>query len=89
MTTRAEKDVLYALPLDDVVWLAAAGSAPRDRFEIAYLPGGAVAVRQSSNPEQAVLRYTAGEWSAYLDGAADGEFDADLTSPVAVSLNMP
>ncbi|WKV74187.1 DUF397 domain-containing protein [Streptomyces sp. PCS3-D2] len=85
MTTRAEKDGLYALPLDGVTWLAAEGSNPSDRFEIAHLPGGAVAVRQSGDPARGVLRYTAAEWSAYLDGAADGEFDPDLTPQTTVS----
>ncbi|MEV6678631.1 DUF397 domain-containing protein [Streptomyces erythrochromogenes] len=89
MTTRAEKEVLYALSLDDVVWLAAEGSAPNDRFELAYLPGGAVAVRQSNDPQRAVLRYTADEWSAYLDGAADGEFDADLIPQAAAPRIAP
>lgn len=84
MTTLAEKDGLYALPLDGVTWLAAEGSNPGDRFEIANLPNGAVAVRQTSDPDQAVLRYTAAEWAAYLDGAADGEFDRDLTPQAAV-----
>lgn len=85
MTTRAEKDSLYALPLDEVTWLAAEGSNPGNRFEIAYLPGGAVALRQTSDPEGTVLRYTDAEWSAYLNGAADGEFEVDLTAQAAES----
>ncbi|MFI5986867.1 DUF397 domain-containing protein [Streptomyces sp. NPDC051555] len=87
MTTRAEKDALYAIPLDDVGWLAAEGSDPADRFEIAHLPDGAVAMRQTRTPNT-VLRYTKDEWSAYLSGAADGEFDPDLAVPATASPSL-
>ncbi|MFJ1954512.1 DUF397 domain-containing protein [Streptomyces microflavus] len=78
MTTRAEKDALYALDISDAHWQAAAGSDPDDRFEIAFLPNGAVALRDPNAPDDRVLRYTAEEWDAYCKGAADGEFDRDL-----------
>lgn len=78
MTTRAEKDALYALDISDAHWQAAAGSDPEDRFEIAFLPGGAVALRDPNAPDDRDLRYTAAEWKAFQRGAADGEFDADL-----------
>jgi hypothetical protein len=35
----------------------------------------AVAVRDSKNPDGPVLRFTHGEWSAFLDGAKAGEAD--------------
>ncbi|MFF8617955.1 DUF397 domain-containing protein [Streptomyces sp. NPDC015350] len=83
MTTRAEKEALYATDITDAVWLAAPGSSPDDRFELAHLPGGAVALRQTKDPDGTVLRYTAAEWNAYLNGAADREFDDDLQTPSA------
>jgi hypothetical protein len=43
--------------------------------ETAFLPDGGVAVRHSKDPHGSVLRYTRGEWDAFLKGAKDGEFD--------------
>jgi hypothetical protein len=36
---------------------------------------GMIAVRDSKNPTGPVLMYTPAEWSAFLDGAKNGEFD--------------
>jgi hypothetical protein len=36
---------------------------------------GMVAIRDSKDPAGPVLRYTAAEWRAFLDGAKRGEFD--------------
>ncbi|GAA1919702.1 DUF397 domain-containing protein [Streptantibioticus ferralitis] len=70
-----EKDALYALDLSEVEWVGAPGSDPRNRVEIARLPGGAVAMRNAACPEDPPLRYTAAEWEAFTLGARDGEFD--------------
>lgn len=43
--------------------------------EIASLPDGGVGVRDSKDPSGPVLRFTPGEWHAFLDGAHGGEFD--------------
>lgn len=43
-------------------------------LEIADL-NGATAIRDSKDPDGAVLVYTAGEWAAFLDAAKNGEFD--------------
>lgn len=75
MADAQEKAELYALDISDVEWLSAPGSDPsQDRVEIAYLPGGAVAMRSSADPDT-VLRYTESEWNAFVLGARDGEFD--------------
>jgi hypothetical protein len=42
--------------------------------EVAELPGGSVGVRNSRDPEGPVLRFTHGEWNAFLAGARLGEF---------------
>lgn len=42
--------------------------------ELAPLPDGGVAVRDSKNPTGPSLRFTAAEWSAFADGMAAGEF---------------
>jgi len=36
---------------------------------------GMVAIRDSKDPAGPILRYTAAEWLAFLDGAKKGEFD--------------
>lgn len=38
---------------------------------------GRVAVRHSHHPDGSVIVYTRAEWSAFLAGARDGEFDFD------------
>jgi hypothetical protein len=43
--------------------------------EVASLPGGGIGVRDSKDPEGPVLRFTPGEWHAFLGGARNGEFD--------------
>ncbi|WP_406374729.1 DUF397 domain-containing protein [Streptomyces sp. NBC_00647] len=72
-----EKDELYALDISDVAWQSAPGTEEHEeRVEIAYLPGGAVAMRSSLDPGT-VLRYTEAEWRAFVLGARDGEFDLE------------
>ncbi|MFF8401791.1 DUF397 domain-containing protein [Streptomyces sp. NPDC015684] len=74
-----ERDELYALDISDVEWQGAPGTEEHEeRVEIAYLPGGAVAMRSSLDPGT-VLRYTEAEWRAFVLGARDGEFDLEPT----------
>jgi Domain of unknown function (DUF397) len=75
MTTPVvQKAALYALDLSDAQWLSAPGSDPKDRIEVAFLPEGAVAMRNPADPHGTVLRYTPAEWKAFVLGAKDGEF---------------
>ncbi|ASQ97296.1 DUF397 domain-containing protein [Streptomyces melanosporofaciens] len=74
MADAKEKEELYALDISGVEWLSTPGSTSEDRVEIAYLPNGAVAMRNSTDPAT-VLRYTEAEWRAFVLGARDGEFD--------------
>jgi hypothetical protein len=43
--------------------------------EIATLPDGMIGIRNSKDPEGPVLRFTPGEWDAFLGGMLRGEFD--------------
>jgi Domain of unknown function (DUF397) len=43
--------------------------------EVADLPGAQVGVRNSRDPRGAVLQFTPDEWSAFIGGVHDGEFD--------------
>lgn len=44
--------------------------------EVAQLPEGGVAVRDSKDPQGPVLHFTPGEWAAFATGMAAGEFDS-------------
>jgi hypothetical protein len=43
--------------------------------EVANLADGQIGVRDSKDPQGPVLRFTPGEWRAFLGGARNGEFD--------------
>ncbi len=42
--------------------------------EVAELPDGGMAVRDSKDQQGPVLRFTAAEWAAFVAGVRDGEF---------------
>lgn len=74
MASEQEKAELYAMDISDAVWESAPGGPEEEKVEIAHLAGGAVAMRNSKDPNT-VLRYTEAEWRAFVLGARDGEFD--------------
>lgn len=43
--------------------------------EVATLPDGGRAIRDSKDPNGPALIFTAAEWRAFIAGAQDGEFD--------------
>ncbi|MFF5111785.1 DUF397 domain-containing protein [Streptosporangium sp. NPDC000509] len=43
--------------------------------EVANLPGGNRAVRDSKNPNGPMLNFTFDEWRAFIGGVKNGEFD--------------
>ncbi|MET8683593.1 DUF397 domain-containing protein [Streptomyces sp. NPDC004732] len=69
-----DKEALYAIDLSGAEWRGAPESDPRDRVEIAYLPGGAVALRNAACPDDPALVYSEAEWVAFVQGARNGEF---------------
>jgi hypothetical protein len=65
-----------ATGLGDINWLKSKHSNPSGNcVEIACLPDGEIAVRNSRFPGGPVLLYTQAEVAAFLAGAKDGEFD--------------
>jgi Domain of unknown function (DUF397) len=44
--------------------------------EVAGLPDAGVGVRNSRDPDGLVLQFTPDEWSAFLGGVRNGEFDS-------------
>jgi len=62
--------------LTDVTWQKSRHSNPNGAcIEVAHLPGGEIAVRNSRFPSGPALIYTPAEIAAFLAGAKDGEFD--------------
>ncbi|AJT67455.1 hypothetical protein T261_5839 [Streptomyces lydicus] len=73
MSTTSRKEDLYAIDLSGANWRKSPFSNGGEQcVEIADLPGGGVAVRDSKNPEREALRYTADEWHAFRRGVIEG-----------------
>jgi hypothetical protein len=67
---------MLATELGDVHWLKSWHSNPNGEcVELAALPNGEFAMRNSRFPTGPVLLYTRAEITAFLAGAKDGEFD--------------
>jgi hypothetical protein len=56
------------------VWRKSSESFNGDCVEVAPLHDGIV-VRDSKNPDGAVLKFSRREWQAFIRGAKSGEFD--------------
>ena len=63
--------------LPDVQWRLA-GGGDGSGVEMAKLPDGQIAVRNSTDPDGPALIYTRAEIEALICGAQDGDFDALL-----------
>lgn len=46
-----------------------------DCVEVATLADGHIGVRHSQSAEGPILRFTSAEWSAFIGGVRNGEFD--------------
>jgi hypothetical protein len=67
---------LPAGELSDVTWRKSRHSNSQGTcVELAGLPGGDVALRNSRHPDGPALVYTPAEIDAFIRGAKDGEFD--------------
>jgi len=66
-----------AAELPEVTWRKSRRSGPQggNCVEIAHLPDGQVAVRNSRHSAGPALVFTSAEWAAFVGGARDGDFD--------------
>lgn len=58
-----------------LTWRTASASGGGNCVEVAVLPDGGVAVRDSKNRSGPVLSFTRAEWRAFRHGMSRGEFD--------------
>jgi hypothetical protein len=56
-------------------WFKSSFSAAGNCVEVAHLPGGGIAVRDSKDRAKSAHVYTRPEWEAFLAGVRNGEFD--------------
>jgi Domain of unknown function (DUF397) len=64
-------------PGSDLRWVKSSLSYSNSNcVEVASLPDGRIGLRHSKDPEGPILRFTPGEWHAFLGGAQNGEFDS-------------
>ncbi|MFJ3421831.1 DUF397 domain-containing protein [Streptomyces sp. NPDC086082] len=68
---------IQASQIQDAVWVKStySGASGGNCVEVAALPGGGAAVRNSRDPEGPALVYTREELAAFVAGAKGGEFD--------------
>jgi hypothetical protein len=58
----------------DLSWRKATASGANGCVEVAPLPDGGVAIRDSKDPAGPVLSFTRHEWLSFLDGLHRGDF---------------
>jgi len=57
------------------VWFSSRSCNNSACVQVAHLPGGFVALRDSKDATKSAHVFDAEEWSAFLAGAKNGEFD--------------
>lgn len=63
--------------MEHLIWQTSSYSSGQggNCVEVAPLPDGGRAVRDSKDPSGPALIFTPAEWAAFTAGVADGEFD--------------
>jgi hypothetical protein len=64
------------MPEPEAQWIKSSFSFSNGNcVEVGRLPDGHIGVRHSQHREGPVLRFAPGEWTAFLAGVRNGEFD--------------
>lgn len=65
------------MDVNNLIWRKSthSGTNGGNCVEVADLPDDGRAVRDSKNPQGAVLTFTPSEWQAFTAGVRDGQFD--------------
>jgi hypothetical protein len=81
VTDNAVYNGMPAGELGELDWRLAVGRGGQtgSGVELAKLPDGQIAVRNSADPDGPALIYTRAEIEALIGGAQDGDFDALLS----------
>jgi hypothetical protein len=66
------KDIL---PIDPSSWRKSNNSLESNCVEVGTAADGTRGVRDSEDRDGAQLRFTAGQWTAFVKGVKDGQFD--------------
>jgi Domain of unknown function (DUF397) len=74
-TPNLEKVDMSGIADSTLSWRKAAASGHNGCVEVAPLPDGGVAVRDSKDGSGAMLSFSRHEWVSFLDGLSKGEFD--------------
>jgi hypothetical protein len=61
-------------PANDLRWLRSSHCGSNACVEVAWT-GDRVLVRDTKNPDQTPMEFSAAEWAAFVKGARSGEFD--------------
>jgi len=69
------KDSWMISDLTGARWLKSRACSAEGCVEVAHLPGGQVALRDSKDAGKAAHIFDRGEWSAFISGVKNGEFD--------------
>jgi Domain of unknown function (DUF397) len=70
-----DRNGLPATQLDGADWRKSTFSGQWNCVEVAMLDTGEVGVRHSVHPSGPALVFTPAEWSAFVAGVVNGEFD--------------
>jgi hypothetical protein len=61
--------------MSDVTWITSRACNNSACVQVAHLPGGMVALRDSKDTGKAAHVFDGEEWGAFLAGVKNGEFD--------------
>jgi hypothetical protein len=62
--------------MSNAAWISSRACNNSACVQVAYLPAGMVAVRDSKNPARQAHVFDSGEWAAFIAGVKAGEFDS-------------